>query len=266
MTTAFPGAIDNFTNPVAADPLDSATVPHASQHANINDAVEAIETAIGTTASPVLAKLASPTFTGVPAAPTAAVATNTTQIATTAFVLANPGNKYFGLTTGLYYSTLRATANATTAGTFQTVFFTPILFDTTETFDRIALTTGSSYSGTGAVRLGIYNNDVTTGKPTTVVLDAGTVATTAASTNYEITISQSLNAGAYWLAFCVQTAPTTSTYIGTTGLLGLGYQVSTSGTGTTGGTWTQTGVAGAFATAGTLVAASASVVVSLRAS
>ena len=37
--------------------------------------------------------LASPTFTGTPAAPTAAVATNTTQIATTAFVLANAGGK-----------------------------------------------------------------------------------------------------------------------------------------------------------------------------
>jgi hypothetical protein len=34
------------------------------------------------------ANLASPTFTGVPAAPTAAVDTNTTQVATTAFVLA----------------------------------------------------------------------------------------------------------------------------------------------------------------------------------
>ena len=36
-----------------------------------------------------LAPLASPTFTGVPAGPTAAVSTNTTQLATTAFVLAN---------------------------------------------------------------------------------------------------------------------------------------------------------------------------------
>jgi hypothetical protein len=36
----------------------------------------------------LLAPLASPTFTGVPAAPTAAVDTNTTQAATTAFVLA----------------------------------------------------------------------------------------------------------------------------------------------------------------------------------
>jgi hypothetical protein len=37
------------------------------------------------------APLASPTFTGVPAAPTASPGTNTTQIATTAFVLANQG-------------------------------------------------------------------------------------------------------------------------------------------------------------------------------
>lgn len=33
----------------------------------------------------------SPTFTGIPAAPTASVGTNTTQVATTAFVLANAG-------------------------------------------------------------------------------------------------------------------------------------------------------------------------------
>jgi len=33
-----------------------------------------------------LAPVASPTFTGTPAAPTAAVGTNTTQVATTAFV------------------------------------------------------------------------------------------------------------------------------------------------------------------------------------
>jgi hypothetical protein len=38
-----------------------------------------------------LAPLASPTFTGVPAGPTAAVNTNTTQLATTAFTLANGG-------------------------------------------------------------------------------------------------------------------------------------------------------------------------------
>lgn len=287
MTTAFPTAIDNFTNPTATDALDSVTVPHASQHANINDAVEAIETAIGTTGAPVLAKInsptftgtvtipsgasiadyapiASPTFTGVPAAPTAAVATNTTQVATTAFVQAS--KVYFGLTTGLYYSTLRTQTAGVTAG-FQTVFFTPISFDTTETFDRIAITTRSTYSGTGAVRLGIYNNDSTTGKPTTVVLDAGTVATTALSTNYEITISQSLSPGAYWLAFCVQTAPTAANFFGMAIPLTLGYDVTTGGTGTpNAGAWTQTGVSGAFATAGTLVSTATPVSVALRAS
>ena len=39
------------------------------------------------------APLASPTFTGIPAAPTAAPATNTTQLATTAFVTAGVGGK-----------------------------------------------------------------------------------------------------------------------------------------------------------------------------
>lgn len=34
----------------------------------------------------------SPTFTGIPAGPTASVGTNTTQLATTAFVLANGGS------------------------------------------------------------------------------------------------------------------------------------------------------------------------------
>ena len=39
------------------------------------------------------ANVASPTFTGTPAAPTAAVSTNTTQVATTAFVVAEIGDE-----------------------------------------------------------------------------------------------------------------------------------------------------------------------------
>lgn len=263
MTTAFPGAIDAFTNPTATDALDSATVPHASQHANVNDAVEAIETAIGTTGAPVLAKLASPTFTGTPAAPTAAVGTNTTQIATTAFVLAN-GFPVLGLTTGQYYSPLRASSSNFTA-VFQTTYYLPIAFFTTDTFDRISISTGTVYVGTGAVRLGIYNNDSATGKPSTVLLDAGTVATTAANTNYEITISQSLTAGYYWLAFNMQTAAATPSYFGATGAFGTLYSNSTTGVTANAGFWTQTGVAGAFATAGTLVSAVTVATVALRA-
>lgn len=215
MTTAFPGAVDNFTNPTASDQLDSVTVPHAAQHANINDAVEAIETYV---------------------------------LATTAA---------FGFTSGLYYRGL-GQAIGLVATVNQTVYF-PFLLGETKTFDRIALTTRNTYAGTGSVRLGIYNNDSTTGKPSTVILDAGTVATTAASTVYQITISQSLTAGAYWLVFNMQTAAATPNYAA--GLLtiasSLGYMTSTTGSIDTGdaGVWLQAGVTGAFATAGTLTSA-----------
>ena len=264
MTTAFPGAIDAFTNPVAADALDSVTVPHASQHADINDAVEAIETAIGTTAVPVLARLASPTFTGTPAAPTAAVATNTTQLATTAFVIANR-QTFFGFTTALYYRGLGTAADVTAVE--DVTVYSPFLVNETNTFDRIAITTGTSYTGTGSVRLGIYNNDTTTGKPTTVLLDAGTVATTGSLTVFQITISQSLPAGTYWLAFNMQTAAATPSYRGLslTVSSSLGYGISTTGTPTAdAGMWTQTGVTGAFATAGTLVSSASGGVPTLR--
>jgi hypothetical protein len=46
MTTAYPSAIDNFTNPLASDSRTSPS--HASQHDDINDAIEAIETELGT--------------------------------------------------------------------------------------------------------------------------------------------------------------------------------------------------------------------------
>jgi len=48
MATNYPGALDSLTNPTATDTLDSVTVPHASQHTDINDAVTAIETELGT--------------------------------------------------------------------------------------------------------------------------------------------------------------------------------------------------------------------------
>ncbi len=56
MATAFPAAIDALSNPLATDTLSA--VSHSAQHANANDAIEAIETRIGTTAAPNLAVLA----------------------------------------------------------------------------------------------------------------------------------------------------------------------------------------------------------------
>lgn len=59
------------------------------------------------TANALKANLASPTFTGIPAAPTAAVDTNTTQLATTAFVI---GQGYAKLASPTFTGTVTAAA------------------------------------------------------------------------------------------------------------------------------------------------------------
>ena len=46
MATNFPTSIDSFTNPTSGDTLDSPS--HAAQHANINDAMVAVQTKLGT--------------------------------------------------------------------------------------------------------------------------------------------------------------------------------------------------------------------------
>jgi hypothetical protein len=48
VTTEYPGGIDNFPNPLPSDKTNSTSVPHANQHQNINDAVEALEIELGT--------------------------------------------------------------------------------------------------------------------------------------------------------------------------------------------------------------------------
>ena len=116
MASTYPTAIDNFSNPTATSLLTSPS--HSGQHSDINDAVEAIETAIGTTAAPVLAKLASPTFTGTPAAPTAAGGTNTTQIATTAYVV-TAGNSKADLVSPTFTGTPAAPTAAANTNTTQ---------------------------------------------------------------------------------------------------------------------------------------------------
>lgn len=47
MPSQYPSALDNLINPTANDALNSVTVPHHLQHANANDALEAIQTALG---------------------------------------------------------------------------------------------------------------------------------------------------------------------------------------------------------------------------
>jgi len=53
MATSYPSSLDTFTNPQSTDLLSAAGVSHASQHANVNDAVEALEAKVGANSSAV---------------------------------------------------------------------------------------------------------------------------------------------------------------------------------------------------------------------
>jgi hypothetical protein len=57
MATNFPGSLDSLTNPTASDKLNSVSVPHATQHATINDAMEAVQAKVGITDSAVTTSL-----------------------------------------------------------------------------------------------------------------------------------------------------------------------------------------------------------------
>ena len=55
MATNFPASLDTLTNPVAGDSLSSPS--HAGQHANANDAIEALQAKVGVDSSAVTTSL-----------------------------------------------------------------------------------------------------------------------------------------------------------------------------------------------------------------
>ena len=55
MATGFPSSLDALTNPLSTDALTSPS--HADQHADVNDAVEALQAKVGVTASAVTTSL-----------------------------------------------------------------------------------------------------------------------------------------------------------------------------------------------------------------
>jgi hypothetical protein len=243
MATNYPTTLDTFTNPTSTDTLDSATVPHAAQHDNINDAVLAIETALGanlgnvvlparsiSTTAPLTGggdlsanrtlavSTGSTSAAGVLQLTDSTSSTSTTTAATpnavkTSYDFANSRHSLINPISGSYYRTpsTGAVATGTTAASVNTTYYTPIQFSQDVTLDRIAIATNiTGYSGTASVRLGIFAN--TNGRPSTVILDAGTVAPSATGTQYSITISQALSAGVYWLAMNTITAATVNAY------------------------------------------------------
>jgi len=64
MATNYPGSLDTFSNPTSSSTLDSPS--HAAQHANINDAMEAVQAKLGAGAGTIGEWTSyTPTFTGL---------------------------------------------------------------------------------------------------------------------------------------------------------------------------------------------------------
>lgn len=80
----------------------------------------------------------------------------------------------------------------------------PIYVPANLTFDRIACRVTASGTAGALVRLGIYSSNAA-GLPDALVLDAGQVSSASTGTK-EITISQALTAGKYWLVAVGQSA------------------------------------------------------------
>jgi hypothetical protein len=140
---------------------------------------------------------------------------------------------------------------------FQATFYFPVYLPT-GTADRLVIRAASAWTGTSTARLGIYNN--TNGLPTTVKVDAGTVSVTTANTVYSITISTAITAGWYWLACNVTDGGGSNSYSSfdlssaNTTANGFVSSITSSAANTKlPVAYYQTGVTGAFATAGTLL-------------
>jgi len=231
VATNFPTSLDTLTNPSSTDSLTSPS--HASQHADANDAIEALQAKVGVNSS--------------------AVTTSLDYLTKQADAIASSG-----LASGTYYTgaSTSSTLSALTL-TLNTVSYLPFLVEKTTTFDRIACRTGSTVASPGGtIRLGIYNNS--NKRPSTVVLDAGTVAFSAISTIYAITIDQTLTPGWYWLAAVMQSSGGSTSFTTVGDVVPFNVISLTSTFNGLQPTWSQTGVTGAFDTAASLTATTTS--------
>ena len=187
----YPTSLDTLTNPTSSDGL--ASPPHATQHTDVNDIVEALEAKVGITAStPTSGKV----LTGGVSAGTS---TWETPAPGASAGLKQQAVSWGGVRlTGRYYdgqsNAASGLANSVDA---NVLYFAPHYVATAFSADRISINVTTA-AGTLA-RLGIYTAG-STGRPDTLVLDAGTVATDSTG-GKEITISQTLTADTlYWLA------------------------------------------------------------------
>lgn len=110
--------------------------------------------------------------------------------------------KNFPHTSGNYYSHQTSTGRTAATMTQSTLRVGPFWVPSAGTYDRIGVE-HTVLAASSTFRLGVYADDGT-GKPGALVLDAGTVDTSAVAVFQAITISLALSAGLYWVGGVAQ--------------------------------------------------------------
>ena len=179
-------------NTVLANVTGSSASPTAVALPNCSATGSALNYAGGSgfTCQSGFASTISPTFTGIPTAPTAPVGTNTTQIATTAFVTSS-GVHYAGAGSGLSTNTTLSAAQLNSWSQIQTFGITATLPLST------SVATGSTYTITGSVAGKIASQ----GSDTICQIVGGSCTGAAGSINIAAgeTITLAANSGSWYI-------------------------------------------------------------------
>lgn len=170
-----------------------------------------------------------------------------------------------GYVAGAYY-TAPGAATSTRLFSNNDERLIPFRVRSAQAFDRIAVEVSTAGGSGSLFRLGIKNHNTSTGRPGTVVVDAGTVAGDSLGLK-EATISQTLQPGWYWLSAVAQAASGSPTLRGFSGGLD---PLDTASSGTSAGLSNNllvTGVSGALgdSSAATFALSSTAPVIMLRA-
>lgn len=190
MATSYPGAVDAFPNPAGSTDVDdaSADLKHHNQHANVNDATEAIEAELG--ANP------SGSFTTVKDRLDAQRRTIVNPAATS--IVTVPG------------------VAASDVGALQTIgfnfdYYFPVHCPDQLTFDRVLVEVSTASGSAGSVgRVGLYAAGADWQPTGTLIEDFGTFATdsTGVKTLTPSGGSRTLPGGRYLFAINVNAANT----------------------------------------------------------
>ncbi|MBA3356232.1 MAG: hypothetical protein H0U18_09940 [Pyrinomonadaceae bacterium] len=126
-----------------------------------------------------------------------------------AWVTVSNGRVATYMRTSFYYGPFASTAATTSILSRSFFYAAPFFVSQDVTIDRIACKTSAGGAG-ATLRMGIYTD--VNGVPTDLVLDSGSVDNTTPAIK-EVTVSQALSAGIYWIGAVTQGSVDSTLYV-----------------------------------------------------